>query len=189
MADRTDSVLNAQQAAEFLGAHVETVRRLARSGQIPSFKVGGSWRFSVDALRQWFDAQQPTGGPATVLVVDDEPNVVRAMSRMIGRLGSSPLGSTSAVEALALINRVEPDLIFLDLDMPVMNGPQFLEQLRLTHPAVPVVIVTGNPDGDLMQEAARHPPLMLLTKPTKIEDIERTMRSVLGDRMPAETVR
>ena len=43
-------VLIAQEAAEFLGAHVESIRRLARSGAIPSYKIGKDWRFQRQAV-------------------------------------------------------------------------------------------------------------------------------------------
>lgn len=42
-------VLNANEAAEYLKDHVETVRRMARRGEIPAFKVGKDWRFHQDA--------------------------------------------------------------------------------------------------------------------------------------------
>ena len=55
---RALEVLNTQETAALLGVHVETVRRLARSGALPSFKVGKDWRFRRDALLQWIDEQQ-----------------------------------------------------------------------------------------------------------------------------------
>ena len=55
----------------------------------------------------------------------------------------------------------------LDLLMPEMNGPQFLEELRKIHPDLPVVIVTGDPDGELMKAAALYAPVMLLAKPVE----------------------
>lgn len=51
-------VLNAKEAAEYLKAHVETVRRMARRGEIPAFKVGKDWRFHKEALRRWSEGQQ-----------------------------------------------------------------------------------------------------------------------------------
>jgi len=50
-------VLNAKEAAEYLKAHVETVRRMARRGEIPAFKVGKDWRFHKKALQQWSEDQ------------------------------------------------------------------------------------------------------------------------------------
>ena len=68
----SDYVLNAREAAEYLGAHVETVRRLARKGEIPAFKVGKDWRFRRRALLRWNDEHHLRTQPPCVLVVEDE---------------------------------------------------------------------------------------------------------------------
>jgi len=52
-------VVNAKEAAEYLKAHVETVRRLARRGEIPAFKIGKDWRFHKEALQRWSEGQNP----------------------------------------------------------------------------------------------------------------------------------
>jgi len=58
MKKETD-VINAREAAVFLKAHVETIRRMARRGEIPAFKVGKDWRFHKNALQTWSDGQRP----------------------------------------------------------------------------------------------------------------------------------
>ena len=50
-------VWNAKETAECLKAHVETVQRMARRGEIPAFKVGKDWRFHKEALRKWTETQ------------------------------------------------------------------------------------------------------------------------------------
>ncbi len=176
-----DAVLNARQAATFLGVPVETVRRLARRGEIPSFKMGTDWRFSKEILHRWFEEQRAGARPGTVLVVDDDPLVLRAMSRMVERLGYRAQVATDGVEALELVSRNVPDVILLDMAMPGMNGAEFLDELRPAHPDLPVVIVTGHPDGVLVHRAAQHAPIMLLTKPADRTQLERTLRTVLGN--------
>jgi len=59
MKNDTTDVLKAREAAGFLKAHVETIRRLARRGEIPAFKVGKDWRFHKEALRRWSEGQNP----------------------------------------------------------------------------------------------------------------------------------
>lgn len=176
-----DAVLNTRQTAAFLGVHVETVRRLARRAEIPSFKVGTDWRFSKETLRRWFEEQGPRTRPGTVLVVDDDPPVLRSISRMVERLGYRAQSATKGGEALGLVSHSVPDLILLDMVMPGMNGAEFLDELRLAHPDLPVVIVTGYPDSSLVHRAAQHAPVMLLTKPVDLAQLERTLRTVLGN--------
>lgn len=51
-------VLTIREAAAFLHCHTSTLYRLAKSGQIPAFRLGGSWRFTWDALESWMRASQ-----------------------------------------------------------------------------------------------------------------------------------
>jgi excisionase family DNA binding protein len=55
-------VLNAKEAAEYLKAHVETVRRMARRGEIPAFKVGKDWRFLKKSLWLWMQGRDQHSG-------------------------------------------------------------------------------------------------------------------------------
>jgi len=55
-------VLTPREAAEYLSVHVRTIYRLAKSGEIPCRKVGGSWRFKKDALDVWLSwGENPMG--------------------------------------------------------------------------------------------------------------------------------
>jgi len=67
---RAPEVLNTQETAVFLGVHVETVRRLARSGEIPSFKVGKDWRFGCRAR------QALNGADGLELVAQDAADLI-----------------------------------------------------------------------------------------------------------------
>ena len=51
------AALNVSQAAEFLGVHTETVRRLARKGELPAFKVGRQWRVKRELFERWMEEQ------------------------------------------------------------------------------------------------------------------------------------
>ena len=50
---RTKEIMTPREAAEYLSIHVRTIYRLAKNGDIPGRKVGGSWRFKKDALDDW----------------------------------------------------------------------------------------------------------------------------------------
>jgi len=177
--------LNIFEAAAQLGVHVQTLRKMARQRKIPSFKVGRDWKFRKEALIRWADEQLGVVAAApdfSVLVVDDDEQVCRQLSRMVELFGGRVRYTTRAADGLDLVAHKAPDLILLDLQMPDMNGPQFLARLRVTHPHLPVVIVTGYPDSELMRQAAHLPPLMLLPKPLERELLERTVRTIIGER-------
>ena len=50
---RTREIMTPREAAEYLSVHVRTIYRLAKNGDIPGRKVGGSWRFKKDTLDEW----------------------------------------------------------------------------------------------------------------------------------------
>lgn len=50
---RVKEILTPREAAEYLSVHIRTLYRLAKNGDIPGRKVGGSWRFKKDALDEW----------------------------------------------------------------------------------------------------------------------------------------
>ena len=68
-------VLDVRQAGEFLGAHAETVRRLARRHEIPAYKIGRDWRFQKDALQHWSETHSVRTREAMILVLDDKASI------------------------------------------------------------------------------------------------------------------
>lgn len=60
MEERTKEVLNAEEAAEFLGVNPYTIRQKARLGEMPGRKVGKEWRFSRQALLHWLAGDRET---------------------------------------------------------------------------------------------------------------------------------
>jgi len=57
-------IMTPREAAEYLSVHVRTIYRLAKNGEIPGRKVGGSWRFKKGALDEWLswrESPSPTG--------------------------------------------------------------------------------------------------------------------------------
>ncbi len=174
-------IMDAGQAAKFLGVHVQTIRRLARTNSIPCFKVGREWRFRKEALLRWADQQHvqlKDDNTCRVLVIDDQEGVRKLLIRQLTNLGYYTLEATDGKAGLESVKWEVPDLIFLDLKMSKMNGPTFLKKLRIDHPDLPVVIVTGYPDSELMRQAAEYPPILLLPKPVMSEQIERTIKPI-----------
>ncbi len=84
-------------------------------------------------------------GHCSVLVVEDESDIARMMVRMLEKSGCSAKAVGNGREALEAISAEEPDLVLLDLMMPVMDGFEFLMQLR-SQPRwreLPVIVVTA----------------------------------------------
>jgi len=177
---KNNEVLNAQEAADFFGAHVETVRRLARKGDIPAYKIGKDWRFSREALISWAETQPLRRKPPFVLVIDDDDGVRKLMRRFLEAEGYRVCLASDGAQGLAWLNRESVNLILLDLKMPGMNGPEFLKEMRKINHELPVIVVTGYPDGDLMAEAIRYGPITLLAKPIDRGQLMLAVRTALN---------
>ena len=118
--------------------------------------------------------------PPFVLVIDDDAGVRKLMRRYLEAEGYRVCLASVGAEGLAWLNRESVNLILLDLKMPGMNGPEFLKEMRKMNEYLPVIVVTGHPDGDLMAEAVRHGPFTLLAKPIDREQLIQAVITALN---------
>jgi DNA-binding response OmpR family regulator len=103
----------------------------------------------------------------TVLVVDDDQDIRESLAQILTEEGFDVTSACNGAEALAEIARKTPDVMLLDLMMPVLNGWEVLETLRLrgTHPRLPVVVLSAlEAEGatDYIQKPIRLPKLLAL---------------------------
>ena len=177
---RDSDIMNTGEAAAFLKAHIETVRRLARRGEIPAFKMGKDWRFRKESLLRWAEEHHLRSKPPSILVLDDDLGVRNLIRRFLEAENFLSHQASNGAEGLAYLKTEIVNLILLDLKMPQMNGPEFLQRLMETGHRPPVIIVTGYPDGDLMAEAMRYGPITLVAKPFEREPLMRAVRTALN---------
>jgi putative two-component system response regulator len=122
------------------------------------------------------------GGPATVhvLCVDDEPVVLRLMTRLLERLGGIEVTiATGPFEALAEFEAGRFDLIVTDIRMPGMDGHAFLAEIRARDPEVPVVVATGHASLDNAIRALRDGASGMLMKPFTGEEFQAEIGAAL----------
>ena len=86
----------------------------------------------------------------TVLIVEDSPIIRRLIRDQVKKLGYEARESENGAEALEAMNKELPDCVILDLMMPVMSGPEFLEKVQESErfKSVPVIVVTALSDMD-----------------------------------------
>ncbi|MHC4697690.1 MAG: response regulator transcription factor [Planctomycetota bacterium] len=88
------------------------------------------------------------GRKRTIVVVEDEDAIRRGIVDALGVAGYQTVEAADGEVGLAEARRAGVDLVLLDLLLPKMNGFDVLEQLRLTRPALPVVILTARGSED-----------------------------------------
>ncbi|HEY3218076.1 MAG TPA: response regulator [Candidatus Limnocylindria bacterium] len=117
-----------------------------------------------------------------VLVVDDEPQVRATVSEALALEGYDVTEARDGAEALALLASAPPEAILLDLWMPVMDGWAFRRAQLLTHPEIPVVVLSAqNISGDRLMELR---PDALIAKPFDLQALYDAVETVLR-RTPA----
>ena len=102
---------------------------------------------------------------ARILVVDDEPAIRDTMRMILEYDGHECLTAASGQEALAAIERDTPDLVFLDIKMPGMDGLEVLSRIRGTNETLPVVIVSAHGNAATALEAGRLGAFRFIEKP------------------------
>jgi excisionase family DNA binding protein len=181
-----EAILDVHEGAAYLRVNEYTLRRLAREGKVPAFKVGRSWRFHREKLDEWMQRQgsAPAAQPeeSTVLVIDDDPAVADFVRAALFQDGLAVEAAASGEEALAP-ERQAPDAILLDLVLPGLSGPELLGELRRRYGAVPVAIFTAYADSDLMERMLERAPLTLLRKPCPTEQLRECLRTLTGSRV------
>ena len=92
----------------------------------------------------------------TILIVDDQPEILRVYARVLEAAGHAVQIANSAEVAMQLIEAAPPDAVLLDMKMPYVNGMGLLYRVRKGHPRMPVALMTGmtDLDAETLQELA-----------------------------------
>jgi two-component system KDP operon response regulator KdpE len=113
----------------------------------------------------------------TILVIDDEPQIVRALRINLRVRQFQVLAANSAGEALELAARHPPDLVILDLGLPDMDGVEVIHGLRgWTH--APIIVLSGRTDSTTKVEALDAGADDYITKPFGMDELLARMRAV-----------
>lgn len=163
-------LMTLQEMADYLRVTPKTIYRMLEARQIPARKVGHQWRFDSVSIDVWL-SQNSVQKAARILVVDDEEEVCTLFQDALEESGHAVSTTNESSEALEMINSQDYDLVFLDLKMPIMDGAELFREIRIAKPYLPVTVITGYPDSDLMMKALTYGPLGVMKKPFRGADI------------------
>jgi CheY-like chemotaxis protein len=85
----------------------------------------------------------------TVLIVDDDPNLLRLTSYLVGEAGYATLTAHNGSEALPLVSGLAA--VVTDYQMPLMDGKSLSQAIRQQHPDLPIILYTAHPDIEPLQ--------------------------------------
>ncbi|MFC2017137.1 response regulator [Chloroflexota bacterium] len=163
-------LMTLEEVANYLRVTKKTIYRLLEKRSIPSTKVGRQWRFSKASIDIWL-RRSSAKTAANILVIDDDEAICSLFKDTLEGTGHTTTTVREPSKGLELVKDRDFDLVFLDLKMPGMDGAELLRQIRVAKPKLPVTIITGYPDSDLMMSALAHGPLGAMSKPFSGSDI------------------
>lgn len=175
-------LMTLEEVAGYLRVNEKTIYRLLSDGEIPARKIGHLWRFKATEIDDWLSKKAVTGvksGKPDILIIDDDELVGTLFEDVLKSNGYGVTTANDPLKGLELVKSRDFAMVFLDLKMPGMDGAELFKQLRQAKHDLPVTIITGFPDSDLMMKALAHGPFGVMRKPFKESDILTAVNSYI----------
>jgi EAL domain-containing protein (putative c-di-GMP-specific phosphodiesterase class I) len=115
-----------------------------------------------------------------ILVVDDEPSLLRAITRTLESAGFQVSAAEDGARAMQLLDEHSFDAVLTDVSMPGMDGIALLRAVRERDLEVPVLLLTGKPDLESAAKAVRYGASEYLIKPISNAELESTIRRAVS---------
>ncbi|HMK72110.1 MAG TPA: PAS domain S-box protein [Myxococcaceae bacterium] len=158
---------------------------------------GARFYFQVPLAKGQAAAASPpaaAGAPPTprlqglkVLLVDDEPNALAALTTLLREEGLVISGATSGEQALVMAGSDRPDVAVLDVQMPGMSGLALLERLREMHPGLQAVIMSGYMAHHAgIAEVRETTGAAYVGKPVDVDELMRTLDRLVARHDPRD---
>jgi two-component system, OmpR family, KDP operon response regulator KdpE len=134
------------------------------------------------SMRDEHDPAPRLAGPRRVsaLVIDDDPDARELLSAIATKVGYTIATAQNGRDGLALLHTICPDVIFVDLRMPIMSGAEFREAQRRNRAwlSIPTIVMTGTSDEPLLDLAIEQ----TLRKPVRASELLAIIARYAGDR-------
>lgn len=118
----------------------------------------------------------------TVLVVDDDENIMRALSIRLKAAGYKVSGAMDGTQAVMVAHKVEPDIIVLDIRMPAGSGFTVMERLRqsIDTATIPIIVLTASDETETRRQAEEMGAFRYFNKPYDIDKLLVAIKEALG---------
>ncbi len=119
-----------------------------------------------------------------VMIVDDEMPVRKLLQASIDweSLGLEVVSeAASGIEAINIIDDVNPDIVFVDICMPFMNGIEFTKMATSRYPDLFVIVLTGFDDFEYARQCVSLPVVEYMLKPIVRSEVEKVLKRVVGE--------
>ncbi len=114
-----------------------------------------------------------------ILVVDDDESTRLSLIDVLMHDGFNALSAEDGIIATRIVREKPLDLVFLDFELPGMNGFDVLKEIKAINWRLPVVMLTGASGQDLFEDAMDAGALTLLYKPVELKILRQTVQHIL----------
>jgi len=114
-----------------------------------------------------------------ILVVDDEAEIRKSLRMILEYEGYDVVEASSGAEGLALAERDAPDLVFLDVKMPGMDGLEVLQRFQASRESMPVVVISGHATKEEVANSIKRGAIDFIEKPLGSDRILVTVKNAL----------
>lgn len=111
----------------------------------------------------------------SVLIVDDQAGVRYLLEVIVKEAGHRAYTAQNGLEAVTSALTIRPDLIFMDVRMPLMGGVEALEKIKAVIPEIDVIIMTAYPSEDVVSRIRKMGALCCITKPFDVDKIKEIL--------------
>jgi two-component system alkaline phosphatase synthesis response regulator PhoP len=120
--------------------------------------------------------------PKKILVVDDEPDILKIVSFRLGKAGYDIITAGDGKTALDLIRKERPDLILLDLRIPVVDGYEVARQVKTDEKlkSIPIIFLTASSVSTIEKKAKDFQAADSIIKPFDPEELFRKVKKFIG---------
>jgi signal transduction histidine kinase/CheY-like chemotaxis protein len=169
---------NVREAVEAAGGHLSVESQPGKGATFSLFFPRVQARASGVSERK----PGPERAQATLLVVDDEPQIREVIQTMLSESGYDALTADTARAALAIVKERPVDLLCTDLVMPDMSGAKLLDEVRKVQPGLPVVVCSAYGTDEMLSKRIAHGDVVFLAKPFTRKDLLEAVERALGRR-------
>ncbi|MDP5460392.1 response regulator [Alishewanella sp. SMS8] len=183
------------QAAKLLGISVGTVQQLVENGTLQAWKTAGGHRrillTSVETLLYTKDTETqvntiPNQKPLSLYIVEDDPLLLKSYQKLIEKTQLPVICEPfdNGLDAMLKIGSNFPDVLFLDLEVPFIDGFEMLKRLQKisVNKSKHILVITGLTDSEILVSNAQQHNITLLKKPVNPAFIEGYLQAICMER-------
>ena len=117
-----------------------------------------------------------------ILVVDDDTGIRAVFEEALRAMGCEVTGASDGDGAIHAVRREAFELVFVDYQLPTINGLDLISEVKALHPETEVVMITGEGNEQIVRAAFKSGALDYITKPVRLSDIEIILNTALERR-------